>query len=536
MSHSDQVAAVGASNYALLRAQVVSWSEVVTRYRVRTLREVLALNKVSLKTALAAGVKPGIAARAYAVVNSPEAEMVRAHRAALTAVIEKAGISQQALVDHIAHALTDRVVIVGGAGRISMADVAPVVDHGAALAAILATIIRPKRGPRKPPGDDRAAPPMGGAPVPTPRPPVTPAAPAAVVVEPVGPTAAELDAEREAAKKAEAAKAKEAEKLEAKKLADEKAAARAATKAADRLTAEKLAKVEAEAKAKKEAEFWARVKAEAEARAKAAVPGPSRTSFYDPELPTYKSAKATVEEVNKRHIKDYVSNVAGLSPDATRSAIDAGLKNIADQHEPYIRIHGGPLEKVLTGGRFKSQFETNTSQGSLDPDWRSSQEEMIFATPKTVHPEYRPIYGFLGKPDFGGFGKGIENGPAQYGTISVKLKPSVRQRTMLTVGDSLGQSDNFVGTPLDRPSALSISIASNRGNRAAEILARNPEQHAANYDKIASDVDYLELQYLGGVKVGDIAEVAFSEHEKPSPAVQKLLADKNIPWRIVKKP
>ena len=46
MPHSQQVAAIGASNYRLLQAGVVKWGEIVTKYRVRTLREVLAINKV----------------------------------------------------------------------------------------------------------------------------------------------------------------------------------------------------------------------------------------------------------------------------------------------------------------------------------------------------------------------------------------------------------------------------------------------------------------------------------------------------------
>ena len=113
MSHDQQVAAIGAGNYKLLRAGVVKWDEIVTKYRVRTLRETLAINKVSLKTALAAGVKPHVAEAAYAAVHTPEAELIRQHREMLINQLKQAGVSQELLVDQISRGLAGRVTIAG---------------------------------------------------------------------------------------------------------------------------------------------------------------------------------------------------------------------------------------------------------------------------------------------------------------------------------------------------------------------------------------------------------------------------------------
>lgn len=202
MPHSQQVKAIGASNYKLLQAKIVSWEEVVTRYRVRTFREVIALNKVSAATALKAGVRPGVVKTAYAavargpvaaavalphapptatsatpagttksisfpfrpgaaapvgpppvivpappvlsVVEGPltapnAADLIRAHRAELIEQIRGAGVSQEALVDALSRGLTGRVTIVGPGGTQSMA---PFVQRrqGDLLAAELAAM------------------------------------------------------------------------------------------------------------------------------------------------------------------------------------------------------------------------------------------------------------------------------------------------------------------------------------------------------------------------------------------------------------
>ena len=152
LPHAKQVDAIGASNYKLLKAKVVTWDEIVTRYRVRPLREVIALNKVSEATALAAGVKPGIAKVAYGAVNTTEAELIRAHRAELEAKLQEAGVSHEALVDALSKGLTGKVTIVGPGGTQSME---PFVasrggrGHADLLALELARLYPPK--PPEPP-------------------------------------------------------------------------------------------------------------------------------------------------------------------------------------------------------------------------------------------------------------------------------------------------------------------------------------------------------------------------------------------------
>lgn len=120
MSYGDQMTAIGASNYALLKAKVVTWEEIVTKYRVRTLREVISLNKVSLKTAIKAGV-PKRAYVAWSDAFSTEAEELRAVRAGLIEKIKGAGVSQEALVDALTRGLVSRVAVVAPGVQQSMA-------------------------------------------------------------------------------------------------------------------------------------------------------------------------------------------------------------------------------------------------------------------------------------------------------------------------------------------------------------------------------------------------------------------------------
>jgi hypothetical protein len=154
MSHADQVAAMGASNYTLLKEGVVSFEEIVTRYRVRSLREVVAVNKISLKTMLDVGVKPRIAEAAHSAVHTAEAEVVRQERAKLVEKLRGAGVSQDALVDAIARGVTGRVTIVGAGGTHEMTKFVPrgpdlfaqeLARMSAAAAAAARTVKRVKR-------------------------------------------------------------------------------------------------------------------------------------------------------------------------------------------------------------------------------------------------------------------------------------------------------------------------------------------------------------------------------------------------------
>jgi hypothetical protein len=120
MSHADRVKAIGSSVYNLLARGVIEWKDVVTRYRVRSLKEVVTNKKLSIKTIEANGARPCIAEMAHAAVRTPEQETVRAARAALLALLallvslEKAAVHQEALIEVLAKTLSGRAELDGG--------------------------------------------------------------------------------------------------------------------------------------------------------------------------------------------------------------------------------------------------------------------------------------------------------------------------------------------------------------------------------------------------------------------------------------
>jgi hypothetical protein len=111
MEPDQQAAAVGASSYRLLKAGVITWEDVVTPSRVRTLEEIVAKKRLTVDQMVKAGVKPFWANKAYNAVHTEEHERVRAHRAGLIKNLEKAGLSQEQLVKELGGRLAGRLVI-----------------------------------------------------------------------------------------------------------------------------------------------------------------------------------------------------------------------------------------------------------------------------------------------------------------------------------------------------------------------------------------------------------------------------------------
>lgn len=107
----QQAKAVGASKYKLLEAGVVEWEDVVTGQRVRTLREVVSREKLSVKRMVSAGVQEHIAEDAYASVNTPDHKLAAAHRKLLVERLETAGLSRSQINARVAAGLAERVTV-----------------------------------------------------------------------------------------------------------------------------------------------------------------------------------------------------------------------------------------------------------------------------------------------------------------------------------------------------------------------------------------------------------------------------------------
>lgn len=183
------------------------------------------------------------------------------------------------------------------------------------------------------------------------------------------------------------------------------------------------------------------------------------------------------------------------------------------------------FESILDDGKYKNQFETRTSNGTLDTGIRKAGEGKGLGIPAGTKLAERPVYGFIttnestismqsiydarsaqeaaGVPWLERTKSEIDtrwnsilsvnNYEAdQYGEIRFTLKPDVHSRTTVTVGDSLR-----AGT-----------LADNMTNPTPNLFHMGIyKQGAPEHTAAAPIARYVEAQIHGGVKVSDISHI-----------------------------
>jgi hypothetical protein len=152
------------------------------------------------------------------------------------------------------------------------------------------------------------------------------------------------------------------------------------------------------------------------------------------------------------------------------------------------------LEKLITDGRFKTQFETNTSGGTLYPQGRMQGDIAQFGYHPRTAPETRPVYGYLTK-------NGIiddENFDAiqMYGELQFVLKKDAHSRATYTTQNSLGTG--LVPSPMGVPS------------KDASGAVGSPM------------AIYAEAQVHGGVNLSDVDYVVVNVGERQPWATHKV--------------
>lgn len=253
----------------------------------------------------------------------------------------------------------------------------------------------------------------------------------------------------------------------------------------------------------------------------------------DPALPEHQRHLAYLrDEVHGPEIPKLAGQVRA-TPDAYRRTMTEKVQGAADAGEFYVRVRDSVLPKILDDGRFKSQFETGTSMGALTTAGRSKVEADLFGSRPATTPKDRPIYGYLAAPNFGTtFDTAFQREVADYGDVAVKLKPRVRDRTTLTLGDSLATADGLAGTPARKMTLDAAPLDRPRWERAHRELHAAKDGPAA-LRVLEANLSYVEAQFHGGLSVSDIAEVAFDDRQPPE-GLRKLLEEKGIPWRVIR--
>ena len=287
--------------------------------------------------------------------------------------------------------------------------------------------------------------------------------------------------------------------------------------------AQAKAHADAEAKAKAdEAEARARAdeaKAKANEEARARIDAEVAAKGHPGEAPEgWRRAVAQVQDVELGKLAAAV----GASVAEYKTLVDDHLKDLFARSILYKRVEVEHLEKILTSGRFKSQFETNTSGGLNNTFYRNQVEANVFSFDGTkTRVEERPQYGY-----FSADPNGSHPGVRQYGDTTVRFKPEVRDRTTVTFGDS-GDATRWGTFP-----SVSPKPANDPGLGAFDFIGGQHTHDPLEVKSLDEFWPYVEGQVDGGLDVNGIAEVIF-DGAAPAQVTAQLDA-LHIPWRVKK--
>ena len=216
------------------------------------------------------------------------------------------------------------------------------------------------------------------------------------------------------------------------------------------------------------------------------------------------------------------------SPDNVRldreamAAAREHLARVVRDREVSIRISSGAFANLLLDGRYKTLPETGSSLAPVPISERVDAETDIFGYPPSLEPRLRPVYGYLAHPGGDPAGSILD----VFGrNIRIVLREGVRQRSTVTVGDSL--AGRQIGAWLPAVEAASPDYALTR-MCASEYVARAGEP----------DGEYIEVQIHGqgrpAVTTDDIAYVEFIGKE-PSALQQQMMKGRGLRWTVAER-
>jgi hypothetical protein len=173
-----------------------------------------------------------------------------------------------------------------------------------------------------------------------------------------------------------------------------------------------------------------------------------------------------------------------------------------------VTVPASVLEKIFADGRLKTQHETKSSMGALNPDLRNIQEFAMFS----IHPaaKQRPIYGTVRR----GLTEDNVINTAQYGAATIVLKGGNEKRTTWTQADSLSQQATA--------STLAPGMSTWDGMHNQSIHQKTKDAYfysrevALALEELGAPLDergwpFIEAQIHNGVSVDDISHIVVDE-------------------------
>jgi 8-oxo-dGTP pyrophosphatase MutT (NUDIX family) len=229
-----------------------------------------------------------------------------------------------------------------------------------------------------------------------------------------------------------------------------------------------------------------------------------------------------IEKTNERYYKQHADK-RGISIEEYKSKLQDKIERIANSVSLFRATDIEILDIVLNESkRFKSQFETSTSHGSLSPDSRARAEANYFGFPKdkSANKEMRPIYGYCSTNIHGVQNSSGSHPPANsashYGGVTIKIKDEAKKQTTFTFGDSLGSDDSRAATPLLAPHFTSFKTYS------------DPLDLDEDISKYSGD--YVEVQFHNQLTVNEIESVELSPLNVSSSSSREGLTKKQLEY------
>jgi Inorganic Pyrophosphatase/Protein of unknown function (DUF3626) len=257
----------------------------------------------------------------------------------------------------------------------------------------------------------------------------------------------------------------------------------------------------------------------------------------------------------KLNDKQLTASRAALVKKHGQALVDAAEQNVAKvlkDADVFVRVGSTDTLETILGDRFKTSAELGIKTHKI-PDLKDNYQvarnrveaKVLGYDEKSTDPADRPIYGYLGGSNMNGAAHSDVAGA--YGSIALKLKPEVRDRTSFTGADSFKSG---IASKLTDPNAASLASVTRFGHDIdsskvpghLQSIGQNAQRNQLSQAAKAKTIDdlnrlsptgnqYIEAQIHGQLKPSDIAEMHFEPRDskdQPSAAIAKFAKDNGV--------